>query len=233
MYRGKKILAIIPARGGSKGLPKKNIKNLCGKPLIGWTIEEALSSGFCDRLVISTDDLEIVEISKQFGADVPFIRPSELATDEAKGMDVLLHSVSWVEEHGQKFDLILLLQPTSPLRTVDDIGKSLDLLFEREADCIISVCESEHSPLWVNTISSNLSMKDFLRPEVQNRNRQDLGKYYRINGAIYLAQSDFLTRNKSFFGPKTYAYIMPIERSIDIDNEYDLQIASFLLSKKL
>ena len=230
MYKGKKILALIPARGGSKGLPGKNIKPLLGKPLIAWTIEQAKASKYIDRIIVSTDDKEIAAVAKKYGAEVPFMRPKELATDKAKGIDVVFHAMSWFRknEKNRQYDLIMLLQPTSPLRTAEDIDKAIELLFFKKAKAIVSVCEVDHHPLWVNTLPKNGCMKNFIRKEVLNKNRQDLPTFYRLNGAIYLAYCDYLKKQKSFFGEETFAYIMPRERSIDIDSELDLKLAEIL-----
>lgn len=231
MYKGKNILGLIPARGGSKGLPRKNIKPLLGKPLIAWTIEQALASRYLDRLVVSTDDKEIAEISKKYGADVPFMRPKELAKDNAKGIDVVLHAIYWLKENDNRrqYDLIILLQPTSPLKTTEDIDKAIELLFLKEAKAIVSVCEVDHHPLWANTLPEDGCMKDFIKQEIMNKNRQELPVFYRLNGAIYLAYCNYIKKQKSFFGEKTFAYIMPKSRSVDIDDEIDFKLAEILM----
>ncbi|HBT50413.1 MAG TPA: acylneuraminate cytidylyltransferase family protein [Caldanaerobacter subterraneus] len=229
MYRGKTILALIPARGGSKGVPRKNIRLLLDKPLIAYTIETALEVDFLDKIIVSTEDLEIAKISMEYGAEVPFLRPYELATDEAKSIDVVLHAMDWMEKHDETFDLILLLQPTSPFRNSEDIKTAFDIFFKKNAKAVVSVCEAEHSPLWMNTLNDDLNMKDFIRKDILNKNRQELVKYYRINGAIYIAEWNYLKQNRTFFGNETYAYIMPKERSIDIDTEMDFKFAEFLI----
>ncbi len=233
MYKGKNILGLIPARGGSKGLPRKNIKPLLGKPLVAWTIEQALASKYLDRVVVSTDDKEIVEISRKYGAEVPFLRPEELATDEAKSIDVVLHAISWVEENDKPYDLLMLLQLTSPLRTEEDIDRAIELLFEKGTSAIVSVCEVEYHPYWSNVLPADGCMKDFIKPEVINKRRQELSPFYRLNGAIYLAYCHYLKQEKSFFGDKTFAYIMPRERSIDIDEEIDFILAEILRNKNI
>jgi N-acylneuraminate cytidylyltransferase/CMP-N,N'-diacetyllegionaminic acid synthase len=230
MIKGKKVLAIIPARGGSKGLPQKNILPLLGKPLIAWTIEQALESKYLDEVVVSTDDEEIAKISKKYGAEVPFMRPKELATDKAKGIKVVFHALKWLEEHNEYYDLLILLQPTSPFRTAKDINQAIELLFIKNAKAIVSVCETEHHPYWANMLPSDGCMKDFLRPEAANKNRQDLPIFYRLNGAIYLAYYSYLKMQKGFLGDKTYAYIMPRKSSIDIDDEFDFKFAEFVMS---
>jgi len=232
MYKGKNILGLIPARGGSKGLPRKNIKPLLGKPLIAWTIEKALTSKYLDRVIVSTDDKEIAEISKKYGAEVPFIRPKELAMDNAKGIDVVLHAIDWIKKSDKQYDLLMLLQPTSPLRRSEDIDKAIEYLFFKEAKAIVSVCEVDHHPLWANTLPEDGCMKDFIRQEIMNKNRQELPVFYRLNGAIYLAYFDYVKQCKCFMGKETFAYIMPRERSIDIDNEVDLKLVENFIKIK-
>ncbi len=231
MYKNKNILGLIPARGGSKGLPRKNIKPLLGKPLIAWTIEQALASRYLDRVVVSTDDKEIAEISKKYGADIPFMRPKELAEDDAKGIDVILHTIDWLKENDNRkqYDLIMLLQPTSPLRKSEDIDKAIELLFLKKAKAIVSVCEVDHHPLWTNTLPKNGCMKGFIKPEIMNKNRQELPVYYRLNGVIYLSYSYYIKQCNSFLGKETFAYIMPRGRSIDIDDEVDFKSAEILM----
>jgi N-acylneuraminate cytidylyltransferase/CMP-N,N'-diacetyllegionaminic acid synthase len=229
MDQNQSIMALIPARGGSKGLPRKNILPLAGKPLIAWTIEAALQSNLCDKVIVSTDDEEIAAVARQYGAEVPFLRPPELATDNAKTIDVILHAINHQLSQNRSFDFLLLLQPTSPLRNAGDIRSAAELLFQKKTAAVVSICESEHPPLWMNTIGPDLCLKDFLKPELQNQNRQQLAKFYRLNGAIYLAKQDFLVRERSFFGENTYAYIMEPERSVDIDRELDFKFAEFLI----
>lgn len=231
MYKGKTILGLIPARGGSKGLPRKNIKPLLGKPLIAWTIEQALASKYLDRVVVSTDDEKIAEISRKYGAKVPFMRPKELATDEARRIDVVLHAIDWMEKNDNSYDLIMLLQPTPPLRTSEDIDRGIELLFFKKAQSVVSVCKTEHHPYWSNILPKNGCMKDFIKAEIMNKNRQELPVFYRLNGAIYLAYWNYLKRCRSFFNQETFAYIMPQERSIDIDNKVDFKLAEILMKK--
>lgn len=231
MYKGKTILGIIPARGGSKGLPRKNVSPLLGKPLIAWTIEQALENPYLDRVIVSTEDKEIADISKKYGAEVPFKRPKKLATDEAKGIDVILHTQAWIMKHNQYFDALMVLQPTSPLRLTEDIQNSITLFFQRNAQSVISVSVSDKHPWWCNTLPPDNCMAGFLRPDA-HENRQALPIYYCLNGAIYLIDWNFLRTNRSFWGHKTYAYIMRRENSIDIDNEFDFIFAELMLSNR-
>ncbi|OZB49337.1 MAG: CMP-N-acetlyneuraminic acid synthetase [Polynucleobacter sp. 39-45-136] len=233
MIDGKSILAIIPARAGSKRLPRKNLIYLGDKPLIGWTIEAALGCSLIDEVIVSTDDREIADISIKYGAKVPFMRPVALASDEATSIDVIEHAVNFYDDVlGKSFDYVILLQPTSPLRNSQDIAESIDLLSIKNANAIISVCEAEHSPLWMNTLPSDQSMNGFLLNGVRNIRSQDLDKYYRLNGAIYICSIKKLMEQKTLFIDKEiYAYPMSIERSIDIDTYLDYLVAVAILQK--
>jgi CMP-N,N'-diacetyllegionaminic acid synthase len=227
MYSNKTFLAIIPARGGSKRLPRKNILDLCGKPLIAYTIEAALKSKYIDKVIVSSDDEEILNISSNFGADI-IKRPIDLANDTATTFDTIKHTI----DNFEKYDYIVLLQPTSPLRNEKHIDEAIQLLKEKNAHAVISVCEMEHSPLWCNTLPKDGNMNNFLRDEVLNKRSQDLEKYYRLNGAIYICKTDKLLENKSFLlRNNIFAYIMDRESSIDIDEEIDFKIAEVILSK--
>lgn len=233
MINGKKVLAIIPARGGSKELPGKNIKELCGKPLIAWTIEQAKSCSDIDRVIVSTDDENIAKVAKKYGAEVPFMRPAELANDTASTINVIFHAIDWFKKHEDyRPEYILLLQPTSPLREVEDIRAAIQTLKDKNARAVVSVCETDHHPWWSNTLPENSSMKDFLKPKILNKRRQDLPVFYRLNGAIYLADAVYLHECNGFFGPNTFAYVMPKNRSVDIDSDLDFKLAQMLLEGK-
>jgi CMP-N,N'-diacetyllegionaminic acid synthase len=229
MVNGQIIVAVVPARGGSEGVPHKNIRSLAGKPLIEWTIAAARLSEYVDRVIVSTDDKEIAAVSRAAGAEVPFLRPAELASSNAKGIDVAIHAACWLRDHEQFFDNLIWLQPTSPLRTKDDIDGAIEFMNEKQADAVVSVCEAEHHPLYANSLPPDLSMKKFIPRALLNKNRKDLPPYYRLNGAIYLMTVEFLTVNRAFIGPNTYAYIMSQERSLDIDTEIDFKIADFFI----
>jgi len=228
MYKGKRILAMIPARAGSKGLPGKNIRPLRRRPLIAWTIEGALKSRYIDRVIVSTDSREIAAVSKKYGAEVPFLRPKALATDKAKTIDVILHLMDWAGRNDKSYEVIMLLQPTSPLRDPADIDRAVKLLFSKKAMAVVSVCETEDTPQLANILPKNGSMKGFLRPEARNKNRQQCSLFYRVNGAVFLAYCDYIKSQRGFFGGKTFAYIMPKERSVDIDDIFDFRFAEFL-----
>lgn len=223
----KTFLALIPARGGSKRLPRKNILDLCGKPLIAWSIEAALKSKYISKVVVSSDDEEILNISSKFGADT-IKRPYELANDTATTFDAIKHTINNLE----KYDYIVLLQPTSPLRNENQIDEAIELLEEKKADAIVSVSEMDHSPLWSNILPEDGNMRGFLREEILNKRSQDLEKYYRLNGAVYICKTDKLLENKSFFlKDNIFAYIMDRKSSIDIDEEIDFEIAKVLINK--
>lgn len=232
MFRGKKIIGIIPARGGSKGLPRKNILAFCGRPLITWTIERARACKYLDDIIVSTDDREIAAVSKKYGAEVPFLRPKRLAGNKSRMIDVIEHAVKYLARAGRSWDIIVLLQPTSPLRRSIDIAAAIEKLFRKKARAIVSVCPSGHHPLWSNMLPGNGSMRKFLRPEVLGKNRQELPVYYQLNGALYVAYTKYLFDNKGFLGAKTFAYIMPSDRSIDIDSRIDARLAELLLRSR-
>lgn len=228
MHRDKTFLAIIPARGGSKRLPRKNILKLCEKPLIAWSIEAALKSKYIDKVIVSSDDEEILEISKKYGADI-LKRPLELASDTATTFDAIKQVIDTIE----KYDYIVLLQPTSPLRNEIHINEAIEILYAKNADAIVSVSEMDHSPLWSNTLDDSLSMNNFLKDEVLNKRSQDLEIYYRLNGAIYICKIDKLVEQKSFFLKENiFAYKMDRGSSIDIDEEIDFTIAEFIKKSK-
>ena len=227
-----KNLAIIPARSGSKGLPDKNIKLLSGKPLFAYSIEAAKESGLFEEILVSTDSAEYAQIAKEWGADVPFLRSSETSTDSASSWDAVKEAVTNYRRLGKEFDTITLLQPTSPLRMAQDIEEGYRLLEEKEARAVVSVCETDHSPLWSNTLPEDHSMAGFIRDEVKNRPRQELPSYYRINGALYILRTKVLEDIAGLYGPGCYAYVMPKERSVDIDTALDFKIAEILFSKE-
>jgi len=226
MLNGKTFLAIIPARGGSKRLPRKNVLELAGKPLITWTIEAALKSKYIDKVVVTSDDQEILGISEKQGADV-VKRPDELASDTATTIDVVNHVVENIKE----YNYIVLLQPTSPLRNEKHIDEAITLLEAKSADAIVSVCEMEHSPLWSNVLPENGSMKDFLSDEVKNKRSQDLEAYFRLNGAIYICKTNRMLKEKTLFiKDNIFAYKMDRKSSVDIDEEIDFELVKVIFS---
>lgn len=233
MINNKKVIAIIPARGGSKRLPRKNVLPLAGKPLIVWSIEAALASNYIDKIIVSTDDAEIADISRTAGASVPFMRPSELASDTASSADVVMHALDYLESQEDYYDYIVLLQPTSPLRTSADIDAALELCIEKNANSIISVCETDHSPLWENTLPPDHSMVGFINENISKLRSQDLPTYYRINGAIYICKTENLLKKRTFFINKNiFAYVMSKLNSVDIDDKIDFIIAETLINQR-
>lgn len=225
-----KVLAVIPARKGSKRLPKKNTMSLAGKPLISYTIEAAINSQFVDNVVVSTDCEDIAKVAIDSGASVPFMRPSTLADDTSTSIDVVINVVEELEKIGSAYDVVILLQPTSPLRCAADIDGAFSLFDKNNADAVVSVCEVEHPPLWTNTLPENMSLDGFLSSDVLNKRSQDLPPYFRINGAIYIIRNKKLKEGKTFFpNQKSYAYIMQVERSVDIDTLTDFKFAQLLI----
>ncbi len=224
MYKGRTFLAIIPARGGSKRLPRKNILNLNSKPLLAYSIEAGFKSKYIDSVVVSSDDEKILEIAKKYNATL-IERPEFLASDTATTFDAIKHTI----ENSDSYDYIVLLQATSPLRNATHIDAAIELLVIKNADAIVSVCEMDHSPLWSNTLSKDLSMKGFLKDEVLNKRSQDLERYYRLNGAIYICKTEKLLQEKSFLLKENiFAYKMDRNCSIDIDEEIDFKIAEII-----
>jgi len=226
MLNGGTFLAVIPARGGSKRLARKNVLDLNGKPLIAWSIEAALDSKYIDKVIVTSDDKEILEIASRLNC-ATVNRPDALAQDESTTFDVVEHVI----KHSDTYDYVVLLQPTSPLRTVQQIDEAIMLLNQKKADAIVSVSKVDHSPLWANTLPEDGSMNGFIKPEVKNLRSQDLPVYYRLNGAIYIIKTDRLLSEKTFL-PETniYSYVMDANTSIDIDNEVDFKLASILMT---
>ncbi len=225
-----KVIAIIPARSGSKGLKDKNIKELNGKPLLSYAIEAAQQSGIFDRIHVSTDSERYAEIAREYGADVPFLRNAETSTDSASTWDAVKYVLEQYEKRGERFDMVTVLQPTSPLRTAMDIQGAFDFFVDKQANMISSVCEMEHSPLWSNTLPEDLSMESFEDEEIAYLPRQSLPIYYRENGAIYMLKTDSLYNAKHLYKDRCFAYIMERSHSIDIDEELDFLLAGTLLS---
>jgi CMP-N-acetylneuraminic acid synthetase len=220
-------LALIPARGGSKGIPRKNVRVFSGRPLIEWTIDAARKSDVPARVVVSTEDPEIAAISRRAGAEVPFTRPARLALDESTAIDVVLSALDWFEEHERWIpETVLLLQPTSPLRSADDLRGAAQRLVASGADAVVSVQRAQENPFWMKTTDDAGRLHNLL--EAPSLRRQDLPSVYLLNGAIYLTKTAALRQHRSFSPPDTVAYVMPIERSVDIDTEADWQCAESL-----
>lgn len=221
-------IAIIPARSGSKGLKDKNIKPLNGKPLIAYTIEAARNSNLFDEIFVSTDSSEYARIAREFGASVPFLRSGELSSDTASSWDVVRDALLNFMKIGKEFDTVALLQPTSPLRKSKDIINGYDMMQEKKAKAIVSVCEVDHSPLWCNTLPEDNSLGNFLNQDLINVPRQSLPTYYRVNGALYIVNREYLMSTDNIYNESCYAVVMSKENSIDIDDIIDFKISEVL-----
>jgi len=218
------LIALIPARGGSKGIPRKNIREFCGKPLIAWSIEAALRVAGVDRVIVSTDDQEIADISLTYGAEVPFVRPDEIATDETPGIEPVLHAISTLPH----FDWILVLQPTSPLRTSKDIEGIVNFAKLKNFNSAVSVVEASNHPHWTYLRDNSGTLLSMTSGAPATR-RQELPPAFTLNGALYLARSDWLLEKRTFVSKETFGYVMPQERSVDIDSGLDWKWAEFLM----
>lgn len=228
-----RVTALIPARGGSKRLPRKNVKLLVDKPLIAWSIEVAKASKYIDRVVVSTDDEEIKQVSEQYGAEVPFLRPEHLSNDHTSSFDVIKHAIGFLHLD-QKNELIVLLQPTSPLRLVSELNTALEFFITKNAKGIVSISETEHSPMWSNTLPENSCMSDFIRPEAQGKRSQDLPKFFRLNGSIYIYETlSLLEQAKIFFDENVYGFQTSLETAVDIDTGLDFLVAETILKHRL
>ncbi len=230
MAQSIKIVAIIPARGGSKGVPRKNIRQVAGRPLITWSILCAKASSVLDRIIVSTDDEEIAQVAKKAGAEVPFMRPASLATDTSSGMAPMEHALQWLQKHeGYEPDWLMCLQPTSPLRTPQDIDGAVELAREKNALSVVSVTEAKDHPLWCKRMDEEGRLESFQKASPAVTRRQDLPKVWALNGAIYLAHRQMILDEKTWYGPRTYGFEMPKERSLDIDSWWDLHLADLIL----
>lgn len=231
MYKGKTILGLIPARGGSKSIPRKNIKLFLGKPLIAWSIEQAQECNCFDKIIVSTDDYEISKISKRYGAEIPFLRPKELATDKSLVLDAIKYTVKKLEMNGFFIDIIVMLEPTAPTRKTSDIKKSIDILIEKDADCVATFSEMDISPNRIWKIHES-RVEPFMEKANPWLPRQKQPKGYRLNGQIYTFRKEILFKKDNsssrLFG-KIFPLITPKERVIDIDTNMDFMIAETIM----
>jgi N-acylneuraminate cytidylyltransferase len=229
MIQGKSILALIPARGGSKGIPRKNIQVLAGKPLVAWTIEEAKKSEYIDRLVISSEDEEILRIAEEWGCEVPFVRPADLARDDASSVDVVLHAVKKLPG----YDYVVLLQPTSPFRMVEDIDGCIAYCIRHGAKSCTSITVSEKHPSWMYTRDKDGKLLPLIDPAgKKTTRRQDLPVVYVLNGAVYVADCAWFEADKTLIDHNTIGYEMDLESSLDIDYPYQFHVADLLLREQ-
>jgi N-acylneuraminate cytidylyltransferase/CMP-N,N'-diacetyllegionaminic acid synthase len=228
------MLAIIPARGGSKGLPGKNLRNLCGLPLICHTIRAALKSNLINKVIISTEDNEIASVAKDCGADVPFMRPHILASDKSMAIDTYLHAVDYISKKSSKqIESFVVLLPTSPLKTSKDIDEAIKIFNHKNAESVISVVEASIPLFWNKYISVEGTLENYV-PEFNTiDNRQGLDTTYIPNGAVYVFRTEVLRSKRQYYTKKTYPYIMPKERSVDIDDLIDFEWAEYLLNKNI
>ena len=223
------MIALIPARGGSKGLPGKNTMLLVGKPLIAYAIESALNSKYISEVYVSTDSKEIAEIAKKYGAKVPFLRPMYLATDEALAVDTYIFMLDKWQESGKNVDSLIILQPTSPLRTSANIDEAIELFHSKNASSVISYTEESHPISWHKYVNEDLTFSPIFEEEIVNR--QQKRKTYYPNGAIFIFKEG-LIREKKYYNENSFAYLMSRQNSIDIDTLDDFEYAKFLLTKK-
>ena len=225
-----RVLGLVTARGGSKGIPGKNISPLAGKPLIAWTLEAASASRSLDRIVVSTDDDEIAEVCREWGMEVPFQRPAQLAKDDSSHIGVVLHALEWLAANdGYRPDSVMLLQPTSPLRTADDIDAAASIMVEKNAPAVLSVCSTHDHPFLVRAITDGGTLANFVESDLEYARRQALPGAFAINGAIYLNRRESLIADRSFEPAGTIPYVMPPDRSLQIDTPWDLHLCELVL----
>ncbi|OIO04245.1 MAG: hypothetical protein AUJ49_03285 [Desulfovibrionaceae bacterium CG1_02_65_16] len=230
MYKNKRILCTINARGGSKGIPGKNIRELGGLPLIAWSIREARRSACIDRVIVSSDDEAILAVARAHGAETPFVRPAELARDDTPGVDPVLHAVAAVGGP-EAYDYVVLLQPTSPLRTVEDVDGAVKMCLDNGWPCLIGVEDMPASPYYAFTMDEAGLMVPVIKQERFHTRRQDLPRTVKPNGAVYVADCRWLAATRSYLTPETRGYPMPRERSWDIDELLDFEICELILKK--
>lgn len=221
----KRIAGLIVARGGSKSIPRKNLQLLAGRPMIAYSFEAALESGVLDRVILSTDNDEIADVGRQWGVEVPFMRPAELSGDEVHVMRVTEHALQWLEiNEGYAPDYFLLLQPTSPLRNARDIREAVGIALAHDADAVVSVTPAPSHPYLMKTIDACGRMQQFIETNQAESRRQELPPAYSLNGAIYLVRRTVLLATQTWCPDRAYAYVMPPERSMDVDGPWDLHL---------
>lgn len=230
MFKDETFMVVIPARGGSKGIPHKNIIDVCGKPLIAYTIEAAKQSKYIDKIIVSTDDIEIKNVSLKYGAEVPYLRPKQISKDDSKSIDVILHTIDYFENNGERYDYIILLQPTSPLRTHLDIDIAIEKIINEAAHSLVSVCEVSENPVLMRIISEN-KLQPIVSFNGSNLRRQELPIFYKFNGAIYINSVEMLLGEKQFVNEDTVPFIMEQDKSTDIDNLLDLKLVEAILQQ--
>ena len=233
MFKGMRILAVIPARGGSKRIKNKNILPLAGKPLLNWTIEAGLASKYIDKVIVSSDSAKICEVALNAGAETPFLRPDELASDYSSSTEVVLHAVDFLRSKNEHFDICILLQPTSPLRSATHIDEAIESFSTLNAKAVISVTKVNHPVEWINELGERGEMDEFFLDNALSKRSQDFTKQFIVNGALYIFDMiSFLNEKSYFFKKGCFAYIMNSLDSIDIDRHDDFKLAEIVLNNK-
>jgi CMP-N,N'-diacetyllegionaminic acid synthase len=229
MIDGKTIVAVIPARGGSKGVPRKNIRLIAGKPLLAWTIEEAKKSKYTDRVILSTEDDEIISVARRWGCEVPFKRPLELAKDDTPGIDPVLHALESMESD---YDYVVVLQPTSPMRRASDIDACIEECLSRKTNVCVSVSAVDKSPYWMYSLDEEKRLRPLFPAYEHVARRQDLPTVYMPNGAVFVAKVPWLLKNRTFVADDTVACCMAPAHSIDVDSEIDFRVCELMLMER-
>ena len=225
-----KVLGVIPARGGSKGVPKKNIKDLKGKPLISYSIEEARRSKLMDRCIVSTDSEEIAKVSKEAGGDVPFIRPNEFATDMALSVDVIKHALNFLKEQGEEYDIVVLLQPTTPFRTAEDIDKAIEKIIKTDCDSVVSMVDvGANHPARMYTLEEADQLESVMEEGITMRPRQELPPIYIRSGDVYASKVNSVFSKNSMMGKDCRAIVIPEKRAVNIDTLLDFKMAEIII----
>ena len=223
-------VVVIPARGGSKTLPGKNIRLIAGKPLLAWSVEAALASTQFGRVIVSTDDPQIADVARHAGADVPYLRPAALAQDHSSTLSVVLHMLDWLEQNGDNLpEWVMVLQPTSPLRTADDIRNAVDMTRNSGAPSVVSVTEAIPHPYLAGQIRADGVLSGVPALEMEDSRRQNFPAMYALNGAIYYNRSQNMRAERKIIAADTHAYVMPPERSLDVDTPSDFRLAELIL----
>jgi CMP-N-acetylneuraminic acid synthetase len=227
-----RVLGLVPARGGSKGVPRKNVRLLAGKPLLQWTAEAALAATRLDRVVLSTDDEEIADVGRRCGLDVPFLRPAELARDDTPTLPVVRHALSWVEERGSRYDAVCLLQPTSPFRSARDIDACIELLEESTADAVVTTLRvpSEYNPHWVYLRQGDGLLRLATGESQPIARRQLLPPAFHRDGSIYVTRRSAIVDGDSLYGARVVGYELDASRSVNIDDLDDWRRAEAMLA---
>ena len=231
MYDNKRIVAIIPARGGSKGIPGKNLKDLAGKPLIAYTVQASLGCKYIDNTIVSTDSERIASISVGYGAKVPFLRPIELASDVSKTIDAIVYTLNELKKKNENYDVLVLLQPTSPLRDTEDIDNAIQAFFDNNCENLVSVSPVREHPLLMRYVDGSGKLESILGRNSTCR-RQDFDQYYRVNGAIYILAVSGLSNDTSFNDAQV-PFFMNENHSVDIDTLLDFKIAELIMKNQV